>query len=635
MSKALFVPLKLSLGTVACLYATPLLAQVTPDGTVNTQVNQNENVAEITGGETRGDNLFHSFQDFSVGTGNEAFFNNANDISNIFSRVTGGNISNIDGLIRANGSASLFLINPAGIIFGNNARLDLGGSFYGSTANSILFEDGQFSATDLNNPTLTINAPIGLGFRDNPGNIINQSSSLDADGNPVGLQVNAGQTLTLAGGNIDLTGGNLTASGGNIELGAVASAGTVNINEDNSLDFADSLTRGDITLSEGSLVVVNPLTEGNAGNINLTAKAIALSEISILDASSFVTEGNAGNILLNATDGISLTNSIISSNIGAVTIDNVGEVILQGDSISLTEGSQLQAGFFAGGEGNETTGRILLQADNSVTFDSSAIFANNEPEAIADTVDVEILANSISLTNSTLTTTNDGIGNAGNITLNGRNGAVSITDTVVLIDSTTGQSGNINLSGRSLLLTDNSILGGFTTEDGGAGDVSIETIDFVTLDNGSSISVFSSGNSTGGNIAIDTAQLNILNESGINAFVFEDLPAGSIAINASESVTIGTESTILLNTLGSGDGGNLELNTGSLSITGGSQISSATFAVGDGGDLTINADNIDLAGTTADGLTISRIDASTSGSGTGGNNLYSKLIGEGCRRSYR
>ncbi len=101
---------------------------------------------------------------------------NAESISNIFSRVTGRNISNIDGLIRANGSASLFLINPAGIIFGENARLDIGGSFYGSTASSILFEDGEFSAADLANPPLlTVNAPIGLGFRDHPGDIVNRS----------------------------------------------------------------------------------------------------------------------------------------------------------------------------------------------------------------------------------------------------------------------------------------------------------------------------------------------------------------------------------------------------------------------------------------------------------------------------
>ena len=92
MKKALLFLFKVSLCTVGYLYASSRItqAQVTTDGTVNTVVTPNGNVAEITGGETREGNLFHSFQDFSVGTGNEAFFNNANDISNIFSRVTGG-----------------------------------------------------------------------------------------------------------------------------------------------------------------------------------------------------------------------------------------------------------------------------------------------------------------------------------------------------------------------------------------------------------------------------------------------------------------------------------------------------------------------------------------------------------------
>ncbi|MGL4882773.1 MAG: filamentous hemagglutinin N-terminal domain-containing protein, partial [Waterburya sp.] len=192
-----------SLCTLGFLYLSSdiSLAQVTSDGTVNTQVNQNGNVAEITGGETRGGNLFHSFQDFSVETGNEAAFLNANDIANIFSRVTGGNISNIDGLISANGSANLFLINPAGIIFGENARLDVGGSFYGSSASSILFEDGEFSATDLDNPPmLTINAPIGLNLRDNPEPIVNRSFAPNSAGEQAGLEVLPGNNLVFIGG---------------------------------------------------------------------------------------------------------------------------------------------------------------------------------------------------------------------------------------------------------------------------------------------------------------------------------------------------------------------------------------------------------------------------------------------------
>ena len=141
MRQTFFRLIKIFLTTLGCLGVAGeiSLAQVTSDDTVNTQVEQDDGVAEITGGETRGDNLFHSFEDFSVPTDNEAFFNNAESIGNIFSRVTGGNASDIDGAIRANGGANLFLINPNGIIFGENASLNIGGSFYGSTAESIIF----------------------------------------------------------------------------------------------------------------------------------------------------------------------------------------------------------------------------------------------------------------------------------------------------------------------------------------------------------------------------------------------------------------------------------------------------------------------------------------------------------------
>ena len=108
-----FIGALLSLGMIV-----PVYSQVTSDGTTNTTVNTSGNNFNIINGIQQGNNLFHSFKEFSIPTGGSANFNNSTDVVNIINRVTGGNISNIDGLIKAQGNANLFLINPAGIIFG-------------------------------------------------------------------------------------------------------------------------------------------------------------------------------------------------------------------------------------------------------------------------------------------------------------------------------------------------------------------------------------------------------------------------------------------------------------------------------------------------------------------------------------
>lgn len=187
----------------------PAVAQVVPDATLpnNSVVTTDGSSSVITGGTQAGSNLFHSFEQFSIPTGGTAYFNNAADIQNIFSRVTGKDVSNIDGLIQANSTANLFLINPNGIIFGQGARLNIGGSFLGSTAASLNFADGtSFSATAPQaTPLLTISVPIGLQIGANSGSILNQSGqSLDyrSDETSRSLQVQPDKTLALVANGI-------------------------------------------------------------------------------------------------------------------------------------------------------------------------------------------------------------------------------------------------------------------------------------------------------------------------------------------------------------------------------------------------------------------------------------------------
>ena len=185
-------------GTLAgcCLGNNPLLAQIIPDASLDTKVDTSNNVTEITGGTQAESNLFHSFQDFSVETDNTAFFNNGVDINNIIGRVTGNNISQINGLLKANGDANLILINPNGINLGDGASLDIGGSFLGSTADSIIFEDGSVFGSDLDTqPLLTISAPIGLQLGSNSAAIqVSGSAASNAK-----LEIKPGNTFALVG----------------------------------------------------------------------------------------------------------------------------------------------------------------------------------------------------------------------------------------------------------------------------------------------------------------------------------------------------------------------------------------------------------------------------------------------------
>src|SRR3954469_1234773 len=214
----------------ALLFAGPVHAQIVTDGSVGPQVSLSGSQVDIGAdlGTRRGDNLFHSFEKFGIATGQSATFTGPGAIKNVISRVTGGEVSNIDGTLRSTvGQADLYFLNPAGVMFGPNARLDVPGSFHVSTAHEMRFADGaRFSALDKTGSGLTIAAPEAFGFLDRPPGRIAVDQSQ--------LQLQAGKTLSLVGGDIDIAGGSsgrISIQGGTVNLASLASSGQMRISD--------------------------------------------------------------------------------------------------------------------------------------------------------------------------------------------------------------------------------------------------------------------------------------------------------------------------------------------------------------------------------------------------------------------
>src|SRR5919198_1231460 len=199
---------------VASFWPLFCAAQIAPDATLGTAVTNAGGAYTISGGSVKGNNLFHSFSQFSVPTSGKALFEgpttvDPTTIQNVLSRVTGVQASSIDGTIstrdaalaRPMFSANFWLINPNGVIFGPNAILDVGGAVRISTADQIIFSDYVFSAKPdaTADALLSAKAPQAFGFlSSNPASITLDGAQLVAD---------PGQTLSLVGGDITLKNG--------------------------------------------------------------------------------------------------------------------------------------------------------------------------------------------------------------------------------------------------------------------------------------------------------------------------------------------------------------------------------------------------------------------------------------------
>jgi len=574
------------------LWSRSAIAQVTSDGTINTTVNPNGNNFTILNGIEKGSNLFHSFSNFSVPTGGSASFDlvNTPNITTIFSRVTGGNISNIDGLIRTINSSnpvSLFLMNPAGIVFGQNAALNIGGSFVGTTANSIRFADEvEFSAANPTSaPLLTMSVPVGLQFGTNPGTIVNRSTV-----NGAGLQVPSGRSLVLAGNAIALEGGRMRSLGGQIELASVAAAGTLGLiinGNDLRLSMPSYVQRGDVSLTASARANVSGTPGGritiNAENLNLSGGSQLRSGISGVGAP----ESRAGNIEINAANTININESGILNQVSATTVGNAGNIDIATGSLFVTNGSYLVTN--TRGRGN--AGDVNIQATKTVSFDGvdrfddpSLIFTGVNPGAIGNGGRINITAELLSVTNGAyLASSTLSRGNAGTINLQTKTATFS------------GQDAN----GNSSFVSSAVATGGIGT----AGDLNIRT-DALFVAKGAFLSTATLGKGNGGtmNIYANTASFDGFGATGAATFASSavnetaDGNGGAININANLlSVTNGALLTTI--TVNPGSAGDINVNANRLEVLNGGQILSTSFGSGRAGTLTFNvSDRIILSG---------------------------------------
>jgi filamentous hemagglutinin family protein len=721
-----FVGLLTSLGVGSCICKavanTP--SNIQPDSTLgreSSQVIENfqgRPIEVIRGGATRGINLFHSFREFNVSEGRGAYFFSPNaDIQNILARVTGSNRSEILGRLGTFGEsrANLFLMNPNGIVFGEGASLDVGGSFAATTANAIAFgERGNFSATNPQAPGLLTVNPSAFLF--------NQVERGAIAANQSNLRVASGKKLTLVGGDIGLNGSILQAPGGKIELNAIAGIGAVGLNPDSSLNLPDNLTRaninivnsgvdvaannggsiginagnlsisnstiqagiasglgtvdskaGDITINTtGSLQIapqsfivnwVFPNATGKGGDIRINTDSMTFNGFGsgYISASTWG-KGDAGSVTVKAKNDVTLNGSTIFSIGETDAVGNAGNIDISANNLLLTGGGRLNSSTFGQGNG----GKVIVNASDRVSIDGvnsrlvpSGILNTVEQEAVGEGGDIQITAGSLSITNSgKLDTSVFGRGIGGNIIIDARNtvsvdGRVRGAETGSAIFSTIeetgiGSAGNIDIKTGSLFLTNGGEVQSLTRGQGNAGNINVDTRDSILIDGfdikdeidrgslgklfiispsailsraeensrGNAGNIFiSAGNQislkpnvliasdvspsakgNGGNIDITTDSL-LLDNALIRTANFGQGNAGNITIKASDRIFLDKDAEISSSVARNveGNGGNINVTTGSLVLDNDAEIAATTNGRGNGGNITIKAgDRISL-----------------------------------------
>ncbi|MBF0567440.1 MAG: S-layer family protein [Nitrospirae bacterium] len=562
-------------------------------------------------GTTVGNNLFQSFSTFNIMTGESATFTGSSNIQNVIARVTGGSSSSIDGTLSCSISgANLYLINPAGVMFGKNATLDVKGSFYVSTADYLKLADGgRYDARTPSNSILTSAPPSAFGFlTSNPAGVTVTGAL---------LQVPNGKTISIVAGDINITNGYLYAPGGQINLASVASTG-------------EALMSSSGTNVDGFSAL---------GNINMTqtdttGKTINGNEIGNLDVSNQT--GGSGSIYIRGGKFVIDNGQIVAdtyggSNGGGVNINITGDMnLINGGIIESDTAGNGNAGPINIKSGNLSVSGYALQ-NNSINV--SGIYSSTTAAGNAGNINIE--TNNLSLTTGIIGTSSIGhSGNAGDINIKasdsinmsgyynaGSNGVYG--SEIISLTSGKGNAGSIDIQTNNLSLTD---LGTISTttrsgSSGNAGNIRIKASNTISISGyydagGNGVypsGIISETYSTGdaGSIDIDTNNLSLTNAGAISTSARSGSSgnAGNISIKASNTINISGyydadnnvayPSEIVSETYGIGNAGSINIDTNNLSLTNAGAISTSarSGSSGNAGNISIKAsDTINISG---------------------------------------
>jgi len=660
-------------GAIA-LSQTCVQAQITPDATLGSEnsvvapnvVVNGTSSDRIDGGAIRGANLFHSFQEFNIDAGRGAYFSNPTGIENILSRVTGDNPSNIFGKLGVLGNANLFLLNPNGIIFGQGASLDIQGSFVASTADRIqLGESGYFNATEPQKSSLLAVAPGALFFNqvaNQPGNIVNAGNLVVSKNFTLAADNLNLQGQLLAGKNLTLQANDTVQVRDSVANPFIAAAGEKLLVQGQAIDIF-ALNNPNSGLFGGKDLVLRANTIGgdahfwSGGNFRIEQLDGSLGDwYSPYDPIIFVT----GDLSFNGYIGASL--HILAG--GSVTVPST-IVIIDADttSTSITEDITLSDGTVLPIDGSDRPTLDIRAGVDPSRFSSSdgiavigsGLFFGGAYDINPSSADISIgniiieppngvvyLTNqyqpNLSLTSANIEITGEGIprigadfqslgidargfgGNGSAVVLDSRGsiflnqnasidsssdmnkaGNISlIADEIQLAPSASifanGSGGDIQIQGNRLLMQKFSGISALTTGTEDGGNIFIQANDSVRIDGGNIGTIVGLGPSqfgsplvsgNGGDITIKTGELTV---TGTALFVGDLFPGG-----------FRTGGDIASDTGSLGDAGTVTIDAKQVSLTNGAQIRASTHNVGNAGDVIIRAsESVEVSGLSSD-----------------------------------